>query len=244
MDKLDELLQERMTSKSLAKVKALAEKSADGSLTSFSGLFRISELSQKEKTAIESILMQYQEEDMDIQKDLQSLISISSEVKAIHNQAALLHGERIKKAQTILKKYKDGAFTSYLLATYGNRQTPYNFLFYYELWQSLPQDARKIADCMPRQALYTLAARSAPLEKKQKLIESYKGETKREMLDIIRLRFPLDKDDKRAKDEGQVILTQLVQLFHTFKRMRSKVSTMQKIEIKKMLEHFLEIANG
>jgi hypothetical protein len=231
-----------MTSKSLAKIKALAEKSAEGSLTSFSGLFQVTDLPQKEKMAIESILMQYQHNDTDIHKDLESLISISSEVKAIHNQAALLHGERIKKAQTILKKYKDGAFTSYLIMTYGNRQTPYNFLFFYEFWQTLSQELKKIADIMPRQALYTLASRNAPLEKKQKLIESYKGETKREMLEIIRKRFPLEKDDKRAKDEGGAILTQLVQLFHTFKRMRSQISQEKKDEIKSILTRFLEIA--
>lgn len=106
MDKLDALLEERMTSKSLAKVKALAEKSASGNLTSFSGVFQITDLPQKEKVAIESILLQYQNGDLDIQKDLTQLISISSEVKAIHNQAALLHGERIKQAQTILKSIK------------------------------------------------------------------------------------------------------------------------------------------
>lgn len=125
--------------------------------------------------------------------------------------------------------------------TYGNRQTPYNFLFFYEFWQTLSQDHRKIADIMPRQALYTLASRNAPLEKKQKLIESYKGETKREMLEIIRKRFPLEKDDKRAKDEGGAILTQLVQLFHTFKRMRETIHQEKKTEIKNMLSRFLEI---
>lgn len=66
--------------------------------------------------------------------DLAELSLITSEVKAINNQAAILHGERIKKAQTLLKSYQEGAFSAWLNATYGNRQTPYNLMQYYEFF--------------------------------------------------------------------------------------------------------------
>ena len=44
-----------------------------------------------------------------------------------------------KERKTILKNYRDGAFSAWLIATYGNRQTPYNFLQYYELYITLPE---------------------------------------------------------------------------------------------------------
>ena len=90
--------------------------------------------------------------------DLEFLTTITSEVKAINNQAIILHGERIKQCtRTFLTKYRDGAFSAWLISTYGNRQTPYNFLQYYEFYQSLNLELQKRMDDMPRQVvLYTL----------------------------------------------------------------------------------------
>ncbi|MDB6082011.1 MAG: hypothetical protein JWO53_1283 [Chlamydiia bacterium] len=244
MTKIDALLNERINAQpSLSKVKALAQRSSDGSLSSFSGLFKVGELTANEKSLLESILREYQDEARDIQPDLQSLISITSEVKAIHNQAALLHGERIKRVQAILKSYRDGAFTAWLYAAYGNRQTPYNFLLYYEFCETLPSDIRPKVDAMPRQAIYALASRKAPVEKKQEFITSYSGQTKREMLDLIRTTFPLDKEDGRKSDDGQMVLTGLVKLFHSFKRLKSEIEPEKQEEIKSMLTRFLQLVS-
>jgi hypothetical protein len=56
-------------------------------------------------------------------------------IKANNNQARLLlhrRGADPKKAQDILKKYRDGRLLGLTLigGTYGNRQTPYNFMQY------------------------------------------------------------------------------------------------------------------
>ena len=147
----------------------MAKQSATGNLSSFSGIFSVVELSAKEKEALAHILRNYTDEEQDIGNDLNLLISLTSEVKAINNQAALLHGERIKKAHQILTRYRDGAFTAWLVATYGNRQTPYNLMLYYEFYETIPKQLRPQIELMPRQAVYVLASRTGNLDKKQEI---------------------------------------------------------------------------
>ena len=99
------------------------------------------------------------------------MISLTCEVKAINNQAAILHGERIKKAHQILTPYKDGAFTAWLISTYGNRQTPYNLMQYYEFCEAMPKNLREQIEWMPRQAVYVLATRTGEWKIKQEIVE-------------------------------------------------------------------------
>jgi len=177
---------------------ALVERSNNGDLSSFSGVFRVAQLNEKEKADIESILRNFRfSETDDFDADLKALMTITSEVKAITNQAVILHGERIKRAQEILKKYREGAFTAWLFTTYGNRQTPYNFLQYYEFYILLPQSLHSKLDQMPRQAVYSLASRAGSLDKKETIVKNYAGQPKDELLKLIRLEFPLPEDDKR-----------------------------------------------
>src|SRR5215510_9178454 len=121
MSKFNDLLNLRFKSKQSQppKVTALVERATNGDLSSFSGVFRISALNDKEKADLEYILKSFRLNDTDsFDDDLLALTNITSEVKAITNQATILHGERIKRAQEILKKYKDGAFTAWLFAIY------------------------------------------------------------------------------------------------------------------------------
>lgn len=168
----------------------MAKKSAEGNLTSFSGLFSIAELNEGERGYLEALLTEYNPGKQNINHDLNNLISITSEVKAINNQAAILHGERIKKAQKILTKYEEGAFSAWLVAAYGNRQTPYNFMQYYDFYTSMPNRLHPQIETMPRQAIYTLSSRSGDLNKKKAIVEKYNGETKSELLSLIRESFP------------------------------------------------------
>lgn len=200
MSKFNDLLNLRFKQKETPQTKmtALVELSNKGELSSFSGVFRVSSLNEKEKEAIATILKNYRHNDFDdVDIDLKALSAITSEVKAITNQAVILHGERIKKAQEILKKYQDGAFTAWLYTTYGNRQTPYNFLQYYEFYTLMPTSLHPQIDQMPRQVVYSLASRLGPLEKKKEIIENYIGQPKQELLNLIRIEFPLAEDDKR-----------------------------------------------
>jgi hypothetical protein len=200
MSKFNDLLNLRFKQKETQqpKMTALVERSNNGELSSFSGVFRVSQLNEKEKADVESILRNFRaSESGDFDADLKALTTITAEVKAITNQAVILHGERIKRAQEILKKYREGAFTAWLFSTYGNRQTPYNFLQYYEFYTILPQVLHSKLDQMPRQAVYSLASRNGPLEKKETIVKNYTGQAKEELLRLIRSEFPLPEDDKR-----------------------------------------------
>ncbi len=169
MANMNAILNQRIKkSENPSKMAAMAKQSATGNLTSFAGVFSVSELSEKEKKLVESILKDYAHGAETIEGDLSALLSITSEVKAINNQAAILHGERIKKAQQILTRYRDGAFTAWLMTTYGNRQTPYNLMQYYEFYEAMPKPLRPLIEIMPRQAVYVLASRDGNIEKKTK----------------------------------------------------------------------------
>lgn len=199
MSKFNDLLNLRFKQKDTqsTKMTALVERANNGELSSFSGVFRVAALNEKEKADIESILRNFGSEKTNFDADLKALMAITSEVKAITNQAVILHGERIKRAQEILKTYRDGAFTAWLFSTYGNRQTPYNFLQYYEFYTLLPVALHPKLDQMPRQVVYSLASRSGALEKKETIVKNYAGQPKEELLRLIRLEFPLAEDDKR-----------------------------------------------
>ncbi len=190
MAKVNSILNQRMQKPAnTSKMAAMAQQSATGNLTSFSGIFSPIELNDKEQKTLEQILTIYATEDLNIQSDLNALMSLTCEIKAINHQAALLHGERIKKAHQIFKCYREGAFTAWLIATYGNRQTPYNLMQYYEFCETMPKQLRSKIETMPRQAVYALASREGDVEKKQEIVKNYQGETKSEMLTLIRKIF-------------------------------------------------------
>ena len=200
MSKFNDLLNLRFRQKETqgSKMTALVEKASNGDLSSFSGVFRVTALNIAETAVLETILKNFRRsESFNVDGDLRALTTITSEVKAISNQAVILHGERIKRAQEILKNYLEGAFTAWLYATYGNRQTPYNFLQYYEFYTQMPQALHPKIDQMPRQVIYSLASRHGDLAKKEGIVRSYLGQTKQELLNLIRIEFPLDETDKR-----------------------------------------------
>lgn len=243
MGNVNTLLNERLkkSNNSSAKMTTLAKQSATGQLTSFSGIFGFSDLTQHEKSHLERILVEYAIDDDDISRDLEHLASITSEVKAINNQAILLHGERIKRAHNILTKYKDGAFTAWLISAYGNRQTPYNFLQYYEFYEALPKFLKPKVDAMPRQAIYTLASRQGSFEKKQSIISNYNGETKAELLQRIRKVFPLDVEDKRRENFGEGAIKSLARLYATLKVKRGELSRQQKRSLNQLLDNIQQL---
>lgn len=240
MKNINSLLDQRTKKSPLSsKMAAMAQQSAAGSLSSFTGVFSITELSPKEKLVIEEILKNHSDNE-NIEEDLNALLAITSEVKAINNQAALLHGERIKKAHTIFSRYRDGAFTSWLMAAYGNRQTPYNLMQYYEFYESLPKPLRPQLESMPRQAVYTLATRNGPKEQKIEIVKNYSGQTKNDMLMLIRQRFPLEQDDRRLQKTVHGFIQALRRLRHQQQELPFEMSPKQKSMIKKLLNEIEE----
>lgn len=238
MAKLTSLLQERFKKKEKPKVEGLAEQTSEGSLTVFSGVFGFVKLDEKEKEHLSSLLQKYAHDEMaTLTEDLESLIAITSEVKAINNQAAILHGERIKKAQQILRNYRDGAFSAWLVTAYGNRQTPYNFLQYYEFYNQMPKTLHTQIEAMPRQAIYTLASRDVPFSKKEEIVRNYQGETKEQMITLIRSLFPLEANDKRRENVGEGILKMVRGLIHTYERTSVQLTTHQKRSLLELIDH-------
>jgi len=236
MSKFNSLLMGRFKAQKKEKMNELVERSASGSLSSFAGVFQVTPISEADAGSLETLLKKYKTEETNVSEDLKKLAMITSEVKAISNQAVILHGERIKRAQELLKKYQDGAFSAWLLKTYGNRQTPYNFLQYYELYSSLPQQTRSIIDEMPRQAIYSLSSRSIPQEQKVAFIENYKGETKSELLERLRESFPLPKKDKRNPNRVKAATDLLKRALKTIQDDLFHPTSQQKEEIQKILD--------
>ena len=237
MAKVNSILDQRMNKPSnTSKMAAMATQSAAGHLTSFSGVFGFADLSEQEKEGLANLLKNYSNESQEIERDLPLLVSLTSEVKAINNQAALLHGERIKKAHQILIRYRDGAFTAWLIAAYGNRQTPYNLMQYYEFCEAMPKHLRPQIELMPRQAIYVLASREGELEKKQEIVEKYQGETKLQMLTLIRETFPLNQTDKRQQNIAAGIIHGLQRLHEQLKISSCKLNSSQKKQALSLLK--------
>jgi hypothetical protein len=238
MSKFNDLLNLRFKQKETQqpKMTALVERANNGDLSSFSGVFRVSALNDREKADLEAILKNFRtNETYDVEVDLKALVAITSEVKAITNQAVILHGERIKRAQEILKKYRDGAFTAWLFTTYGNRQTPYNFLQYYEFYSLLPQPLHAKLDQMPRQAVYSLASRTGSLEKKETIVRNYNGQPKQEILNLIRIEFPLAEDDKRLPHYSSHALSFLKRAREMLKNKHCEINEEEKRQMRTLL---------
>ncbi len=241
MTNVNQLLSKRLNkSDKSSKMAEMAKQSARGNLSSFSGIFTVSELNQGEKDLIEAILYEYSSGSTDPSKDLASLLAITSEVKAINHQATILHGERIKKAHKILINYQEGAFTTWLISTYGNRQTPYNFLQYYEFYSQMPKNLHPQIEAMPRQAVYTLASRTGDLKQKQQIVENYNGETKTEILNIIRETFPVAEHDKRKSNIGEGAINSLYRLLQKVKNRHTRITKSQKRVIFELIDELKE----
>ena len=103
MTKVNSLLTQRLKAagEKFSKMTNLAELSSSGNLSSFSGVFRVSALTEQEKLAVHNLLDEYKNEAQEIAQDVSLLSAITAEVKAINNQAIILHGERIKRAQEL-----------------------------------------------------------------------------------------------------------------------------------------------
>ncbi len=242
MAKVNSILDQRMKKPSdTTKMAAMAKQSACGNLTTFSGLFSVAELNSNEKEELENLLRQYADELVNVEQDLEHLISLTAEVKAINNQAALLHGERIKKAHKLFIRYRDGAFTAWLIATYGNRQTPYNLMQYYEFCEAMPKPLRHQIELMPRQAVYVLASREGDFDKKKLLVANYKGETKEEMWILIRQTFPLDEEDRRQQNAGKSLISGFQRLFHQLKQTPTELSPTQKNQLQALLQQIQQL---
>lgn len=215
-------------------------------MNNFRGMFPDIKLTEHEEDRIQSILNEHfqpgnMQEDQ-ISDDYKILTGITSEIKSISNQSILLHGERIKIAEDLLKSYKDGAFTEWLLSTYGNRQTPYCMLQYYKLYLSLPMPVRPLIENMPKKAAYTLASREGSLDRKLEIIKNYKGEHQKDVILLIKEKFPLEDGDGRKRAFEDVILGQLHKLISKLEGRKKAFDDIAKAKLSSLLKRLHSLA--
>lgn len=239
MSQIQSILQQRTKAKEQPKMAAMTERSMSGQLATFAGVFTVQDLAEHEQEEIRQILEKFAINSDTLAQDLFSLNALTAEVRAINNQAALLHGARIKKAQDLLKKYKEGAFTAWLITAYGNRQTPYNFLQYHEFYNTVPKEEQNLVDNLPRQAIYSLASRKAPLQDKLALMKTVKGQSKRQILTTMRSFFPLDEQDKRRSDAAKNA-AELLKQAHSL-LIEAQIEGGQKKPLKKLTYRILKL---
>ena len=215
-------------------------------MSPFRGMFGESKLTEDEEKAIKNILdtnmLPGDNKEADTMQDMQMLKQLTTEIKAISNQSVLLHGERIKKAQNVLRNYKDGAFTQWLISTYGNRQTPYCMLQYYEFYHSVPADKRPMIEKMPKKAAYTLASRTGELDVKLDIVEKYKGERQNDIIALIQETFPMPEKDKRKQPVNVALIDDLERIVTKLDKRRRQLGEADKMRIQKLLAVLQPIA--
>ncbi len=199
------------------------------------------ELTRREENNLQLILHEYfnpgaMQED-EVACDFESLRLLNCEIKNINAQSILLHGERIRKAQEILKKYREGAFTAWLIETYGNRQTPYSILQYCELYHMLPSEGlKKKLEAIPRKAAYTLAGRTGEMHLKRRILEDHSNEGQKDLIMIIQDTFPLPDGDRRQRKEANVAtLDSIGRLCKTLVHRKGSLNEKHRLRIKELV---------
>lgn len=132
-----------------------------------------------------------------VEQHVEQLTTLTKQIKSISAQSVLLHGERIKQAQDLLKDYREGCFSKWLMKIYGNRQTPYSMLRFYEFYQSAPQETRPIIETMPKKAVYLLASRAGDQQKKLDIVRNHSKSSQSDLVLLIQDTFPVETNNTR-----------------------------------------------
>ncbi|MCH9811228.1 pGP6-D family virulence protein [bacterium] len=212
---------------------------------SFRAMFDPHELGESEVHNLkmifeESSLHSDHEEEMD--RDFSQLVQITSELKAIQKQAVILVGERICAVRDIFKRHggEGIGFTTWLSMAFNAKKTAYNAMAYYELYSSLPSEELKTKmKQMPVKVSYVLASRKAPEKMKFSIIDSYKGEKQREMLDRIEEYMPILGDKRSLRTLGEKAVDDLERIIDTLLRRKKHIHDKEKNRIDHAL-HLLE----
>ncbi len=202
------------------------------------------ELTDQEKRNIQKILIDDYKPGVitenQVENHVAQLTEITKQIKSISAQSVLLHGERIKQAQHLLKDYREGAFTKWLMSTYGNRQTPYSMLRYYEFYQSAPRETRTLIESAPKKAVYLLAARDGDKEKKIAFIQKYSDSKQSDLLLLIQEAFPIVQTDKR-KPLIAATITSMNSFCLKLEKRSEHISEDDRMHINKLIERLKKL---
>ena len=231
-------MSEGLVSRFLQKSSSKSLPRNSGVPNSFQQLFSVKAPTKEEINTLTKLLKSDVErsERKQFSEDIDKLVAVSSEVKAIQKQGVLLIGERISKARKILANYNQGKrlLTKWMQYSFSSMKTAYNALAYYELYQELPtEELKEKYKTMPAKAGYILASRNGDLQEKCEIIRRHTKKFASELIEEIQNIFPLQKQDKRQRsldaeldklhDQLGAILKKKHQLSH------SGVATLQRI---------------
>jgi len=201
-------------------------------------------LSREEEIEIEKILFEDYlpgtlKDDL-VTEHFEELKTITKQIKSISAQSILLHGERIQQAHNLLANYREGAFTKWLMATYGNRQTPYSMLRYYEFVQRAPKESRAMIEAAPKKGVYLLASREGDDRKKLDLIQTHGGKKQSDFLQAIQCIFPTTESSKR-KAPMISTLESMDKLCSKLESRAQQLSDDDRLDIKKLIQRLQKL---
>ena len=103
--------------------------------------------------------------------------------------------ENESKSSRFLQIIVKELFTQWLILTYGNRQTPYNMLRYYEFYKSADKQFQTIIEATPKRCIYLLASREGSDADKLELIKEHGTSPQSDLLRLIQNTFPIQESD-------------------------------------------------
>lgn len=208
--------------------------------TSFNSVFDVKPLESVEATRIEKLLVDNFQPgkipDNQVTVDVDTLKSITADIKAIGRQGTVLIGERVYKAKELLKPYKDGTFTKWLESTFGTRKTGYNMLSYYELYQDLPDaELKEKFKKIPQRIAYALASRKGEIDKKMEIIRDSNGMEQDDLVACIKETFPVSSTDKRSgKDSNSRFIMAVRELLKKLEVRKDSLTEQNKKELESL----------
>ncbi len=195
-----------------------AEKFEQGFKTDIVAIAAIAEprgvlLTEEQGSLIKALFHEYKSSELNednVNEDLQKALELSASIKSVIQQSVLLVGERVKKAQALMARYRVGMFNKWLFMVFGNKVTPYSFLNYYNFYNSIEDmKTRSRLEELPKKAAYKLASRKGELSAKIEVLNSMisleqsRKSIKTSALEkIIDQRFPVAETDNRTAANG------------------------------------------
>lgn len=185
------------------------------SVNAFTAIFDPKSLDPQEEVKMQKLLFENfqlsgiseEKENAKLTQDFQNIKRLTTEIKGIQKQNLVLIGERIDKARSILKSYKDGTFTKWLQHVFSSKQTGYNILAYYLFLKTLPEDLQETFKRLPQKAAYLLASRDGDLQTKIEILQDPSMDAEN-ILPAIREKLPLAENDKRKSKGASLLLVE------------------------------------
>lgn len=184
--------------------------------------------------------------------DVNSLLELTIQVKAIQKQGVILLGEKIFRAREIINKnsLKKTSFSSWINMFFKTKSSAYNALAYYELYVNLPTEKLKSSFLeIPYKAAYKLSSKSVCLKDKERIIPHIVGLSNSEAISLISKlsannSLSRDYDNEMERVSFNKIKSLLISVFGEVVSKRIKDSNRVKeiLKILKMIEH--EVSNN